>query len=63
MFPYKLLVYYYGFDNLFTKEHDHYDLQQLVFPKDTSVVEDRPYFDFDIIAQRIGAENILAIHN
>ena len=40
------------------KEHDRYGLQQLVFPKSTIVVEDRAYFDFNLIAQRITAENV-----
>ena len=40
------------------KEHDRYGLKQLVFPKQTIVVEDRAYFDFELIAQRITAENI-----
>jgi len=40
------------------KEHDRYGLKQLVFPKHTVVVEDRAYFDFELIAQRIAAENI-----
>lgn len=40
------------------KEHDRYGLKQLVFPKGTIIVEDRAYFDFDLIAQRIRAENI-----
>ena len=40
------------------KEHDRYGLKQLVFPKHTIVVEDRAYFDFELIAQRVVAENI-----
>ena len=40
------------------KEHDRYGLKQLVFPKNTIIVEDRAYFDFELIAQRIVAENI-----
>lgn len=40
------------------KEHDRYGLKQLVFPKDTIVVEDRAYFDFNLMVQRITAENI-----
>ncbi len=40
------------------KEHDRYGLKQLVFPKSTIIVEDRAYFDFNLIAQRITAENV-----
>jgi IS4 transposase len=37
--------------------HDRYGLKQLVFVKVTIVVEDRAYFDFDLMVQRISAEN------
>jgi hypothetical protein len=40
------------------KVHDRYGLGQLVFVKGTIVVEDRAYFDFDLMMQRIRAENI-----
>lgn len=40
------------------KEHDRHGIQQLVFPKETIIVEDRAYFDFDLIAQRIAADNV-----
>ena len=40
------------------KLHDRYGLKQLVFVKDTIVVEDRAYFDFDLMLQRIKAENV-----
>ncbi len=39
------------------KIHDRYGLSQLVFPKNTIVVEDRAYFDFELMMQRINAEN------
>jgi len=40
------------------KLHDRYGLAQLVFPKNTIIVEDRAYFDFDLMLSRIRAENI-----
>ena len=40
------------------KVHDRYGLEQLVFPKDTIVVEDRAYFDFALMLNRITAENV-----
>ena len=40
------------------KIHDRYGLEQLIFPKDTIVVEDRAYFDFELMLNRIKAENI-----
>jgi len=39
------------------KVHDRYGVQ-LVFPKNTILVEDRAYFDFDLMLQRVNAENI-----
>jgi hypothetical protein len=39
------------------KTHDRYGLSQLIFPKNTIVVEDRAYFDFELMMQRISAEN------
>ncbi len=40
------------------KLHDRYGLEQLVFAKGTIVVEDRAYFDFDLMLQRVKAENV-----
>ena len=40
------------------KVHDRYGLEQLIFPKDTIIVEDRAYFDFTLMLNRIKAENI-----
>ncbi|MBL4879712.1 MAG: IS4 family transposase [Oleispira sp.] len=40
------------------KLHDRYGLEQLVFAKGTIVVEDRAYFDFQLMLQRIRAENV-----
>ena len=40
------------------KLHDRYGLEQLVFAKGTIVVEDRAYFDFQLMLQRIKAENV-----
>ena len=40
------------------KLHDRYGLAQLVFPKNTIIVEDRAYFDFSLMFNRIKAENI-----
>lgn len=40
------------------KIHDRYGLEQLIYPKDTIVVEDRAYFDFTLMLNRINAENI-----
>lgn len=40
------------------KVHDRYGLNQLVFAKDTIIVEDRAYFDFDLMLSRIRAGNI-----
>jgi len=39
------------------KVHDRYGLQ-LVFTKDTIIVEDRAYFDFALMLNRIKAENV-----
>jgi hypothetical protein len=39
------------------KTHNRYGLSQLIFPKKTIVVEDRAYFDFGLMMQRISAEN------
>src|SRR5690606_1236303 len=39
------------------KLHDSKGLKQLVFAKDTIIVEDRAYFDFDLMSQRIRADN------
>lgn len=40
------------------KLHDRYGLAQLIFPKNTIIVEDRAYFDFNLMLSRIKAENI-----
>lgn len=40
------------------KMHDRYGLNQLIFTKDTIIVEDGAYFDFDLMASRIKAENV-----
>ena len=39
------------------KIHERYGIQ-LVFPKNTVIVEDRAYFDFDLMLQRVHAENV-----
>ncbi|MFO7844099.1 MAG: IS4 family transposase [Bacteroidales bacterium] len=40
------------------KVHDRYGLEQLVYPKDTIIVEDRAYFDFTLMLNRIKAGNV-----
>ena len=40
------------------KVHDRYGLDQLIFPKNTIIVEDRAYFDFNLMMARINAENV-----
>ncbi len=40
------------------KVHDCYGLEQLIFPKDTVIVEDRAYFDFSLMLNRIKAGNV-----
>lgn len=40
------------------KLHDRYGLSQLIFPKETVIVEDRAYFDFTLMLNRIKAQNI-----
>ena len=40
------------------KIHDRYGILQLIFQKNTIIVEDRAYFDFKLMMQRICAENI-----
>lgn len=40
------------------KVHDRYGLEQLIFPKGTILVEDRAYFDFTLMLNRIKAENV-----
>ena len=40
------------------KLHDRYGLEQLIFAKGTIVVEDRAYFDFQLMLQRVKAENV-----
>ena len=43
------------------KVHDRYCLEQLIYPKDTIVVEDRAYFDFELMLNRIKAKNVFVI--
>ena len=40
------------------KTHDSKGLGQNIFPKNTKIVEDRAYFDFALMLNRIFAENI-----
>ena len=40
------------------KVHDRHGLKQLIFPKNTIIVEDRGYFDFDLMLNHIAADNI-----
>jgi hypothetical protein len=40
------------------KLHDRYGLKQFVFAKGTIIVEDRAYFDFLLMLQRVKAENV-----
>lgn len=40
------------------KVHDRHGLEQLIFPRNTIVVEDRGYFDFALMLGRIRAENV-----
>lgn len=39
------------------KKHDRYGLEQNIFAKNTIIIEDRAYFDFTIMLNRILAEN------
>lgn len=39
------------------KTHDRKGLEQLVFPQNTIIVEDRGYFDFTLMLNRIAAQN------
>lgn len=39
------------------KTHDRYGFSQQIFPKNTIIVEDRAYFDFVLMQNRIQAEN------
>ncbi len=41
-----------------TKMHDCYRLAQLIFAKNTFIVEDSTYFDFELMLSRIKAENL-----
>ena len=43
------------------KLHDRYGLAEMVFPKNTIIVEDRSYFDFLLMLARIKAENNFVI--
>ncbi len=40
------------------KMHDRHGLEQLIYPKDTIIVEDRAYFDFELMLNRIKAKNV-----
>lgn len=40
------------------KLHDRYGLKDHIYAKDTIVVEDRAYFDFELMSMRIKAKNI-----
>ena len=40
------------------KVHDRHGLEQLIYPKDTVIVEDRGYFDFTLMLNRIQADNV-----
>ena len=40
------------------KLHDRHGLEQLIFPKNTIIIEDRAYFDFTLMLNRIAAGNI-----
>ncbi len=40
------------------KVHDSKGLEQKIFPKNTIIIEDRAYFDFALMLNRIAAENI-----
>lgn len=39
------------------KKHDRYGFEQHIYPKKTIIIEDRAYFDFAIMVNRILAEN------
>ena len=45
------------------KTHDRYGLAQQIFPKNTIIVEDRAYFDFVLMQNRIQAENTFVKQN
>lgn len=45
-------------NNTEAKVHDRCGLKQLIYPKDTIILEDRAYFDFDLMFNRIKAENV-----
>jgi hypothetical protein len=40
------------------KVHDRYGLATTIYPKGTIIVEDRGYFDYNLMLQRISAENV-----
>ncbi len=44
------------------KLHDSKGLTKQVFSKDTIIVEDRAYFDFKLMLQRVAAENTFVTH-
>jgi hypothetical protein len=39
------------------KVHDRHGLEQMIFPQNTIIVEDRAYFDFTLMLNRIAAKN------
>ena len=43
------------------KVHDRNRLEQLIFPKDTVIIEDRGYFDFTLMLNRIKADKTYKI--
>lgn len=40
------------------KVHDRHGMEQLIYSKGTIIVEDRAYFDFELMLNRIKAENV-----
>jgi len=40
------------------KTHDRYGFENMIFPKGTIIVEDKAYFDFELMYSRIKAQNI-----
>jgi len=49
---------YYDINITEAKLHDSKGLSKMIFPKDTIIVEDRAYFDFQLMLQRFQAENV-----
>ena len=44
------------------KLHDRYGLKNHIYKKNTIIVEDRAYFDFELMRLRIKAENLFVTH-